>query len=828
MSNTRKLSALLLSSTMLMALPVMAQTTQDKTGSDGELIVTAQKRSERLQSVPISIQAIGTKKLDQLNIASFTDYAALLPSVSFQTAQPGQTNVYIRGVASGGDGNHSGPLPSVGVYLDEQPVTTIGGALDVHIYDIARIESLAGPQGTLYGASSEAGTLRIITNKPDTKSFYGRFDIGVNKVSKGGTGNKLEGMLNIPLSDKAALRLVGWSQKDAGYIDNVAGTRTFIGGITANNAAFVGKDVNEVETTGARAALKIDLNDNWTVSGTVLAQDQKSKGAFGTDARVGDLQHQHFFDDNRHDRFVQAALTLQGKIGNFDLTYAGAHLDRKIDATADYTDYAEQYDILYSAAGGIAGYFYFTNTAGAVIDPRQKIIGQDKMFKDSHEFRIASPSSDSVRFVAGLFSQTQTHFIFQDYQVPNLSANMSVNGRPGTLWLTQQKRVDRDRAIFGEVSFDMTPKLTGTIGVRAYEYENSLIGFFGFGRNANSVPPYQVPPYNAAGSSRTGVAGCYTTTGDILRNNLTGTLMPAMVPGSPCTNLADFVGGKLIPKVAKGNGTTYKFNLSYKATPDILLYGTVSKGFRPGGINRRASIAPYAADDLSNIELGFKTTLADRTLRLNGAIYQQDWAKFQFAFLGANSFTEVHNGPDARIQGLELDMNWQPDSHWNIAGSASFTDAKTKKNLCLIDDPTFTCSTSGISAPKGTRLPITPQNKLSLSVRYAWEMDQAKPYVQALLSSQSSASSDIRTLSFYPTGVPFDPAAMLGKLPAYSKLDLAIGVDMNKWNAELFIDNVGDERGQISRYQECGSCTQRPYAVVITPMTLGVRVGSKF
>ena len=134
----------------------------------------------------------------------------------------------MRGVASGGDGNHSGPLPSVGVYLDEQPVTTIGGALDVHIYDIARIESLAGPQGTLYGASSEAGTLRIITNKPDLKGFYGRWDADVNTVSNGGTGYKLEGMLNVPISQKIAARFVGWSEKDAGFIDNVAGSRHFL------------------------------------------------------------------------------------------------------------------------------------------------------------------------------------------------------------------------------------------------------------------------------------------------------------------------------------------------------------------------------------------------------------------------------------------------------------------------------------------------------------------------------------------------------------------------------------------------------------------------
>src|SRR6476646_392932 len=211
------------------------------------IIVTAQKRSENLQNVPMSIQALGTQQLEDLNVANFQDYTRLLPSISYQTFQPGTTNVYIRGVASGGDGNHSGSLPSVGVYLDEQPVTTIGGTLDVHIYDIARIEVLRGPQGTLYGASSEAGTIRIITNKPDKTGFYGGADAELNDVSHGGVGGKLEGFVNAPLGEGAALRVVGWYRHDAGYIDNIAGTRSFLphpGGINVNNAGLVKNNFN--------------------------------------------------------------------------------------------------------------------------------------------------------------------------------------------------------------------------------------------------------------------------------------------------------------------------------------------------------------------------------------------------------------------------------------------------------------------------------------------------------------------------------------------------------------------------------------------------------
>ncbi|HEX7695541.1 MAG TPA: TonB-dependent receptor plug domain-containing protein, partial [Sphingomonas sp.] len=313
----------LLASAALATTPALAQETPPAPAPDnqannqadnGDIVITALKRSDTLQNVPISVQALGTQKLDELNISNFQDYVASLPSVSFQAlgGTPGTNVVYMRGVASGGDGNHSGSLPSVGVYLDEQPVTTIGGNLDVHIYDIARIESLSGPQGTLYGASSEAGTIRIITNKPDTSHLYGRIDLEGNKVSKGGWGGKAEGMINIPLSPDIAFRAVGYYERDAGFIDNVPGTRSFLpgaspavasqpndtirpdGGITVNNAPFVKKNYNDTEIAGGRAALKVDLNSNWTVTPTFMYQDTRSHGSYGFDPKVGDLEVQHF------------------------------------------------------------------------------------------------------------------------------------------------------------------------------------------------------------------------------------------------------------------------------------------------------------------------------------------------------------------------------------------------------------------------------------------------------------------------------------------------------------------------------------------------------
>jgi iron complex outermembrane receptor protein len=841
------LAALLASTTL--AAPAFAQSEQTapeqpNTEPQDDIIVTAQKRDESIQDVPISIQAIGTRRLDQLNISNFNEYTALLPSVSFQTFQPGSTTVYMRGVANGGDGNHSGSLPSVGTYLDEQPVTTIGGTLDVHIYDIARIESLAGPQGTLYGASSEAGTIRIISNKPDLAGFYGRIDGELNTVAHGGQGGKIEGMINAPLSQNMALRVVGFYQRDAGWIDNVPGSRTFCGtatrdaegaingclqdGITVNNAGFVEKNYNQVETYGGRAALKIDLDDTWTATPTVIYQEMRSGGSFGYDPQVGDLQLQHFYPEYRRERFIQGALTIEGKVGNWDVTYAGAYLDRTTHSSTDYTDYSEAYDRLYESAGGLANYFYFLDNAGNTIDSRQNVIGSDHFKKLSQELRIASPQEDPFRIVAGAFYQRQSNLIHQDYQVPNLGTDVSVNGSPGTLWLTQQHRVDKDYAMFGEASWDFLPRLTFTAGGRAYIYDNSLIGFFGFGRNPNADPadgrPYTATPFNGAGSSRTGVASCFLadgrTLGDVANDAAGGpipTLLPAAVSGSPCTNLGDFVGGSVRPRDAQGQGVTYRFNLTWKPTDDLLFYGTFSRGFRPGGINRRGDLgsATYGADFLTNYELGAKSTFGK--LRLNAALFQQAWDSFQFSFLGENSFTIIQNGPDARIRGVEADASLGLGP-LILTAAAAYTDARTRSDLCTTlacpDDPTA----DDILAPRGTRLPVTPRFKITGTARYTVPIGQARAYVQGLVTHQSSASSDLRV----------QKAAALGRLKPFSYGNLALGAELQNFTFELFAQNIWDERAQLSRFQACGACDQRPYIVTITPRTLGLRAGVKF
>jgi len=843
-STFRTAAIALLTSTAL-ASPALAQTTDPQAGQtpapattapvinqtdNSEIIITATKRSENMQNVPISVQVLGTKKLDQLNISNFEQYTKQLPSVTFQTAQPGFTVVYMRGVATGGDGNHSGSLPSVGMYLDEQPVTTIGGTLDVHIYDIARIESLAGPQGTLYGASSQAGTIRIITNKPEIGVTSGRVDGEINMIEHGDMGGKIEGMINLPIGTHMAFRASGFYERDGGYIDNVFGERDYLAAdpaddVHVDNSCCLEKNFNDLDTYGGRAALKVDLNDDWTVTPTILYQKATADGSFFMDRDQKDLDTVRFRPEVTRDKFWQAALTIQGKLANFDITYAGAYMDRKRFAHTDYTDYTDAYNDYYIglyhyypsycpvAPGGILPCQNWTDNAGNIIDPRQHIIGTDHFTKQSHEIRIASPADKPVRGLLGAFYQKQTNHIFQNYLVDGLADDLSVDGYPGTLWLTNQRRVDKDWAIFGEANWDITHQITVTGGLRFYRFDNTLFGFAGFGAG------------NPGGFS-TGENRCLTVNGEEARDDP----FSALATGKtnliiPCFNVANVnADGVAIPRRSKGSGHIYRLNAQYKPHEGLMFYATVSKGFRPGGINRQPLAPAYQPDFLTNYELGWKTTFG--RVRWNGAFYHQDWAGLQFSFLGANSLTVVQNGRKARINGVETDINYSAGG-LTLTGSAAYTDAKTKGNICHADissDPAPDCSgldSNGnddfIVTPSGSRLPVTPKFKAAGTARYQWPVWSGQAHVQGVVAYQGSARSDI------------DPVqnALLGRIKSSTVVDLFLGYDWGKFNLELFGSNIFDERNELSRFVVCSICTQVKI-VPGRPRTFGLRAGMKF
>ncbi len=760
-----------------------------------EVVVSAQKRDENLQDVPIAVTALSTEVLEQRHIGGFEDYAKFLPSLSYTSFGPGFARTIMRGVSSGDNGNHSGPLPTVGTYLDEQPVTTIAGALDIHLYDIARVEALAGPQGTLYGASSQAGTIRIITNKPDPGKFEAGYDLE-GSILDGAGGYSAEGFANLPLgsSEKAALRLVGWKTRTPGYIDNIRGSITYpTAGITISNDDLAEKNFNDVETTGGRVALRVDLNDSWTVTPTIMGQKQESGGVFSFDPGVGDLKVVKFRPDSSDDRWHQAALTIEGKISNLDVTYAGAYLKRDVDTESDYTDYSYFYDVL-------SNYVWYGDD-GSVIDPTQYIQGKDHYKKYSHELRFQTPGDYRVRFVGGVFLQRQEHRIHQRYLIDDLGAASEVQGWADTIWLTEQLRVDRDKAIFGEVAFDIAPTLTATVGARAFKARNSLEGYFGYGDG-----------YSTSGNS--GEALCSLLLGNAVGDE-TGWVPFKAVGTAPCTNL---------DKVVKEHGTSPKVNLTWHVTDDKMLYATYAKGFRPGGVNRRGTFPPYDSDYLKSFEIGWKTTLAGNRVRFNGAVFTQDWNDFQFSFTGANGLTNVINSGGARINGIETELEWAVTDSLTIMGGAALLDPKLTEDFCeqLGDDgvplPQGECDPDSF-AKDGTTLPTTPKFKMNVTGRYEFTFGTFDAHLQGSAVYQGKSRSAL---------LPFD-TSVIGNQPAYGLVDVSAGIDRDRYGFELFVSNLFDKRAEQFRFTQCDEIyCSRPFVGTAVPRTIGLKFSQKF
>jgi outer membrane receptor protein involved in Fe transport len=808
---------------VLAAVGGQAALAQDSGGLE-EVVVTAQKRAENMQDVPISIDAIGTEKLEQLNISNFTDYVRMLPSVAATPsvgAGAGFSAVYMRGIVTGGDGQATTSLPSVGTYLDEQPVTTIQGNLDLHLYDIARVEALAGPQGTLYGASSQAGTIRIITNKPEVGKFAAGYALEGNTISDGGNGYTAEGFVNVPLGDRAALRLVGWKTKKAGWIDNLRGTRLYPGDVstaadnfTVDNASLARDDYNTLDTTGARAALRIELNDTWTLTPTAQMQEQKSRGSWGddlSDFAPGTYAVKHYRDEYVKDKWYQLGLTVEGQIGSFDLTYSGNYLNRDVDASFDYSDYSYWYDNLYTS-----GYFagLFLNNAGGRPNPAHSFINNDAYSKQSHELRLSTDQSKRLRGLIGFFYQKQKHDFEQPFgNIAGLADTMLMNRDepngtkyPGVVYLNSLDRVDTDKAVFGQIAYDITDSLELTVGARFFEPEVTVNGFFGFGLGFS---PARAPSGSEPGAVANGGSGAFSPMGQgWSRNGEYRCKSQAAYKDAPCQN---------VNKGIAESEHIGRANLSWKASDDAMLYLTWSEGYRPGGINRNPFAGDYVADFLTNYELGWKTTWLDNRLQFNGALFMQSWDDFQISFQGANGITQVANGPSAEVNGLETQLQWLPVDELLISATAAFYDSELKDDYSNFDAAGNVVS---VNAPKGTALPITPKFKGNIVARYGFNLGGFDAHVQGSVAHAGKAASRLA----------LDANAIIGDIEANTTADLSAGIAKDNYSVELFVQNVGNEDAALYKTAQCAEsvCGVQPYGVRPQPRTIGIKFTQKF
>ncbi len=776
LQSARTAASSVLTGALLLATPAAAQELE-------EVIVTAQKREQNLQDVPISVQVLGSRELEDLNISNFNDYVQYMPSVSFQMFGPGQAQIYMRGVSDGGDGNFSGTTPSVALYFDEQPVTAIGRNLDVHAYDIARIETLPGPQGTLYGANSQAGTLRIITNQPNTEQYEAGFDVGVNVVSGGDIGYSAEGFVNMPLSERTALRLVGWYVEDGGWIDVVPGSQTFSrSGISINNfdnadpnKNTVEKDYNTLTNSGARAALGIDLNDNWSATASVIAQTQESDGVFADQPDPGGPGQGNvlrFFQDDYEDEWTQLGLTVKGDVGFAELTFAGSYLDREVDYDIDYTAYAEYSN--YVEYYYTCVYYDFNNCN----DPRIQYENDSEFSRSTVELRLQSKGEGSVDWVAGFFHTNDEHKYFNQWVIPtipdgnDIPLSRNIRGREDLYFATNQVRDTSETAFFGELTWHFNEKLSGTVGARWFETEDELEGFVGSRYSC----------FDPADGNRVG----------------NGTATSPNCGGGLATDDDD---------------VTLKLNLSYQFSENVMGYVTWSEGFRPGGINREGSdVIPqvYQPDFIENFEIGWKATLADGTVRFNGAAYLMDWDDLQltrFDIANFGSFLGLTaNTSGAEVMGIEGQFQWLIHDGWTLTVAASYNEAE-------LDGDFFVGTTDPVpAAPDGTDLPFTPDLKYTVISRHEFTMNgERDAYMQVSWNWTDGSWNDL----FIEDRV---------RQSSYGILNASIGTEALGGNIEFFGANLLDEHAELTRYNRAGDTR----VTANQPLTVGVRYRQRF
>ncbi len=809
-----------------------------------EVVVTARKKTESLQDVPISVSALRESDLEDKGINVFEDYLLQLPSVTAGGAGPGTSTIYIRGLASTTPNlttaGVAGLAPNVSFYLDEQPLAQPGRNLDVYAADMARIEVLAGPQGTLFGASSQAGVVRMITNKPVIGEASANVEVEARFMPGADTGDKVELVANMPLGDSTAARFVAYRDKKGGYIDQVAGSINAsqsarfraagtvrdnglpvnssrggfqagadLSGVTLGNAvAIVKDDANTLTYQGFRASLAHEINENWDALATVAQQTIDADGVFFVDPNLGDLEIQRYTEDVIEDEFDNMSLTLEGSIGDLEVVYAGAYTDRTSDQMVDYTDYLFvgqylpyyicDYYVTYTtyAPGNVP-----TGTCGA---PNLLVDSTTNLEVTSHEFRINADLNDTTSVTAGVFASdtelTELNLFTYPGSVGNditYAANYALtdtsvtgvinNASPGwfsagpysepVIFFNDIKRTDKQMGVFGEVSYALSDTSELSVGARWYDIEVDFEG------SANSSF------YNGFGNPDTQQFG----------SNLSAQYAPGNANGYPDKAQTDGVIGKV----------TYSWNPS----EDVMYYATWSEGFRPGLLNRPVgssspdgsyTVKPAVdSDEVTNYEFGWKAVLQDGALRFNGSVFMVDVSGLQSTIFDpsiVNLFFS-DNAADAEIKGVEGDFVYYTDSGLILSGAFSLLDTEITKSLVPTADVVV-----------GSDLAFAPGFQANFTARKEWGTSSGNTgHWQAQFNHSRASDSDI-----------MEPNR--ATQASYFLANIRAGVSNDSWTAEMYIDNVFDERAEISNT----FVFDRQRVAVIRPLNLGFRYKVKF
>jgi outer membrane receptor protein involved in Fe transport len=832
-----------------------APTDQPKKAGAEEVIVTAQRRVQNLQDVPVTIQVLSGATLKNLHVENFDDLLAQLPNVTAAGEGPGQENIYIRGLSLGSGGSQEsgviGSFPNVAVYLDDQSAQVPGRNLDIYPVDLQQVEVLEGPQGTLFGSGAEAGVLRYITNKPDLSRYGGTVDLGGALTEHGNPSGNVDATINIPIvKDKLAVRITGYDDDRGGYINNVPGTfvrqATDIGihyaGYTnnipgpanaqnsVNNFKYAKNDINPVRYEGFRGEALLKFNDEWNALLTESFQQMHSEGVFyeepytsgSNPTKLPPLSVQTFNGSFDQDSFENTALTINGRLGVLNVVYDGAYLVRHVSQQQDYTNYAR---------GVYGDYYQCQGGGGSKPGTKKECFSPSATWNDneqdthlSQEGRISTPDDWRLRAIGGFYwedfkvkEQTNFNYLTDTSNftpigpLPVAGVSDPSIRAPSTGFFTDATRGYTQYAIFGSADFDIIPHvLTATFGTRWYDFYDYEKGYVAGSFGCSLTGPY---------SDYAGPAPCNNGYGN--DHNLTA--------------------GHLQTRTY---GFKNRANLTYKITPDIMAYFTWSEGYRPPGFNRQAPTESngdtgnigYTSDTLTNYEVGYKASLFDHRLILDGAFYLEDWSNVQASLFAPGVFGNLAftvNGPDYRVLGTELQATGRVTDDLTLNANVALNDSKQ------LNAPGIASSSGGVLpgsasvfAPAGGTLAQSPAFKTVFRARYAWTELPYEPYVQLVVSHSSHVRSNVGG-TLYPTSELLQDILIADvvnrTLPAFiqepiTRLDLSAGFTMGNWSASVYVNNVTNERGQ-----QFITATQFVESIIVDrPLTGGAKLTYRF
>jgi outer membrane receptor protein involved in Fe transport len=864
---------------------VYAEEVKNKQKAKIEVIeVTATKRTESIQEVPVTVTALTGDSLEALGVSNFDEYVEFLPNVVFQGTGPGQNEIYIRGAATTQTNIAVSSVqalqPSVAFYLDEQPVSMQGRNLDVYATDVERVEVLPGPQGTLFGASSQSGTVRLITNKPNHDGFSAGLDTDTSFTSGGDMSNSVEGYFNMSLSDALAVRVAAYNDHQGGWIDNilnVPGQGGYIGSAevisrisgdaltnpenvpvtSPKNDALVENNFNTANYAGARFGLSYLINDDWDLLVQHTQQSLDTEGVFAYDPNLeGESSTNRFIPEDNDDDFGLTTWTLEGRLKQLDIVYTGGYLDREINSTIDYTGYTN---------GGSFAAYYACNYAGT--PETQECVDPTKFYKEAtstsrvtHELRLNTSAENRWRITAGVFYDSQELSTVGQFQIGNtelpyftnlqrtLAGTDGINSDGGPFsseisFVNDITHTIDQIAVFGQLEFDLTDTVTASFGARWYEIEDTFKG--------------ATTTVDVTGRLQAFGDGSDAALTEFFGADEAAAIQAAIASGQLDTSLLDDNGTLTVDDII------IKASLDWKVSEDVMLFASYSEGFRPpvtnrvgGGLAKNQAgafdgfrIPVYSTtDSLDNIELGIKSTLLDDSLRFNATAYYSKISDLQTSRFDPTNISFLvftDNVGDAEIKGIDGDFSWVATDNLVISGAFSFIDTE----LTSVND-----ELAGIAPTVGSRLPYSAEFSGNLQAKYFYQIHKDMTgYINGSISytgerlagmSMDAYVIEDATNLIYGTGsgLNIEREADLysgvnytdsngqsfagGRYvqDSYILANVSFGVTNDEWKAELYIDNLTDESAIL--YIDTQQFT--PKVVTNRPRTIGFRFSYDF